>query len=111
MDHDDDAVELRLLRERIAALEDRIDRLEGALLRDEGALLVQTATDGSYPSSTGVFFKVTKVTLEGVEAEGSSPSYTVEADSFYAVGYGASVPSVGTKCLAVLVPYRWVVLF
>lgn len=111
MSAQDEGVELRLLRERVATLIERMDRLEGALLRDEAALLVETASDGAYPSATGVFFKVTRVRLEGIEAEGASPAYTTEADSFYAVGYGASVPSVGTKCLAVLVPYRWVVLF
>lgn len=98
------------LRERLDRLEDTLDSLAEP---DDGSLsdIVVTATVSSYPTSANSFYAVQPLSVDGVETEGGSASFTSSTDVFYAYNLGSSVPPVGTKLIVSSVSGRWTFIY
>lgn len=101
--------ELRALRQRIDVVRARVERLEAST----GAGLLEhyqagkLKSDGSFPTTAGKFFAVTRHTVTGPELEGGTPVLTAAADTFYPLVLGSAATAVGNPVLASSIPYRW----
>lgn len=102
--------ELRVNRQRLAALEELIARLESADLAGAAARVVKTVSQGSYPTGSGSmkFFAVRGQDVRGTTSEGQSGVLSEDAREFHALNLGTGLPPVGTELVATYVPNRWV---
>lgn len=71
-------------------------------------VLCTTTTDGSYPTTAGVFYALIVNQIIGTESEGSTASFTDLPGKIYGFNLGNAVPDQGTKVEATRVPHRWV---
>jgi hypothetical protein len=105
----DRVTEARLLRTRLAALEARADALGER--GDSGArrMVARVFNAGAIPATTGKFFACHPVAVTGDEAEGATPSLTVDTSQvIYVDVLGTRVPAVGDDLACRRVAHRWV---
>jgi hypothetical protein len=101
--------ELRVLRERNAALADRIDRALAEPDSGSQALLVNTAKQTTYPTSPGSYFACNPTLVTGDETEGSTPSFLPDPNTWIlAYNVGSQLPAQGTMVVVHLVGGRYV---
>lgn len=97
-----------LLRRRQDELATDADARRGATVNCAPAQVVETFTEGTYPTAAGSYFACHPVTVGGTEAEGEAVTTTVDEDrTLYVANIGSAVPPEGTDLLATLVDGRW----
>jgi hypothetical protein len=100
--------DIRILRERQAALRSRMDRAQGAPPLATARRLVQVFDGGSMPSQPDHFYLAHPVEVNGGETEGGSYSAVVDASTTLAVDVLGHAPSAGDLLTAYAVGGRWV---
>jgi hypothetical protein len=87
------------------------EALELADIETDGgsvSFLGQTTTITTYPTTAGLYYAVTPLSVGGSEAEGSTATFTSESGTVMAYNVGSTVPPNGTKVLVSGVGGRWV---
>lgn len=102
----------RIERERNAALIAALGRAgerygEGGL-----SMLVQTFAETTYPTVANAFYAVHPVEVDGDDAEGDTPTFTVDDErTLHAYNLGSAVPPAGTNVICHSRSGRWVFTF
>lgn len=99
--------EVRMLRERLAALEDLVDRLESDAPEGDACVVGTSFAQASYPAAAGSFFAFHRTTVLGTEAEGSTQDLTSGTGVIIAANIGTAVPPAGTAIPLDRVSHRW----
>lgn len=105
--------ESRILRDRLASAIDAFDTASaGGDPFGAAAVLIQTTTDGSYPTVAAAMYACNPVAINGPETEGAGASYVADTSTtLYALNTGSAVPPQGTVALAQAAGGRLVLRF
>jgi hypothetical protein len=89
--------ELRILRDRLAAMDDAFDNSQGGgETYGSAALLAQVSTTGQ--TNPQVFFALVPLDVDGTETEGSPATYVPQTGTtVYGLNLGSQVPPQGTN--------------
>lgn len=98
----------RILRERIANLGAGLDNLTAADASTTSSMVVQTASQGSYPTVAVRYYAGIPQGVVGTEAENQTPTFASGSGVVYFANLGATVIPSGTKVKIDLVGGRWV---
>jgi hypothetical protein len=104
-----DGAKLRQSEEQLDAAQSRLE--DGYQDETAPTLLAKTTTDGSYPTTPGVFFRLEIVKALGSENDAGPVTYTGTGQYIYATHVGQAVPPIGTVVLCQFVPDRYVFEF
>lgn len=100
--------DLRILRDRQTAASIALDRNGGQDPYASAAMVVITTTVTTYPTSAAEFYACNPELLTGSEAEGATPTFTVDtATIVYALNLGTAIPPNGTYLVIHSVGGRW----
>ncbi len=106
--HPNSMNDLRVLRDRFAALSSALDRSTTDCDGGNAAMCVVTATVTTYPTSAGSFYACHPELLTGPETEGATPTFTPDtATTIFALNVGSAIPPSGTKLVIHSVGGRW----
>lgn len=106
MGHHGISDEVRRFLEIDADDEDDRNRAMGDPPSGTVVLILQTTTDGDYPTTPNVFYKCDVVQVGGNEREGDSFVTGTTGSTVYAANLGSVVPPPGTFVVGVFVPDR-----
>lgn len=105
MDSYSESQRLRVLDEEYA--QDLLDD-EPREPSSRATFLGQTTVITTYPTTAGVFYGVTPVTVSGNEAEGAAAPISALTGTVLAFNIGNGVPTQGQVVECTFVPYCWI---
>ncbi len=101
--------DLRVLRDRVVALEDTVDgAAQDANPYASAALVGVTTVVSSYPTTANVYFGVAPGICTSTETEGGVGTITNYGSTILALNVGTQIPSQGTTVCVHSVGGRWV---
>jgi hypothetical protein len=100
--------DLRIQRDRQAALDARVDNGVDQVEDCSSAMLATTTTVGTYPTTAAAYYACLETDIGGREIEGGSATYVNGTATVYAINVGTQVPPIGTKVVCHAVGGRWV---
>lgn len=105
-----EAAEVRILRERLIALESAIDRRADSASGSVVGVGV-TYQFAAYPTAPNAFYAVRPATIVGAEVEGGTATLQPGGGSIFALNLGSQSPPPGTEVRYALCGDRYVFRF
>jgi hypothetical protein len=98
---------VRDVRSRQFDLIGEVDRLPGSEMDTGLSMLLQTFTEGTYPTVAARVYACHPVVSDATDTEGESAALTVDTGvTIYAVNVGSAIPADGTVVVAAAVGGR-----
>jgi hypothetical protein len=101
-------IEMRINRERIASAEDFADRTSTTPDDYSISVLVQTTTDGSYPTIPQAIYACNTGYYNCDSAEASTATFVADGKKAYVLNIGTAIPTVGTTMVAKTAGNKWI---